>query len=150
MHSPHRAPSLGALLTLCTVCVAQALVSFEAQQARGAWQNELCEKYYRSHPRAPDGRWPSEKSARLDVKLRDMLAVPFGAGAKIADAASSRLEVRRSATTQCTLPCAHTVQLSLCALLTLCTCACGSGEAGRPAGELGVGARRRVRNRAQA
>ena len=40
----------------------QALSGFEAQQARGAWINELCEHYYRAHPRAHDAPWPSEKA----------------------------------------------------------------------------------------
>ena len=42
-------------------CTRQALSGFEAQQARGAWMNELCEHYYRAHPRAHDAPWPSEK-----------------------------------------------------------------------------------------
>ena len=31
---------------------AEALAAFQAQQARGAWQNELCERYFAANPRA--------------------------------------------------------------------------------------------------
>ena len=71
----------------------QALSGFEAQQARGAWINELCEHYYRAHPRAHDAPWPSEKARKSDTKLRDMLRVPYPTGNKIREAASSRLGV---------------------------------------------------------
>ena len=72
----------------------QALSGFEAQQARGAWINELCEHYYRAHPRAHDAPWPSEKARKSDTKLRDMLRVPYPTGNKIREAASSRLGVQ--------------------------------------------------------
>jgi len=74
----------------------EALGSFEAQQARGAWQNELCERYYRERPRAHDEPWPSTKWRKTDVKLREMLGIPFGTGNKIREAASSRLGVELS------------------------------------------------------
>lgn len=69
---------------------ADALVGFEKEQARGTWINELCEAYYMSKPRQPDELWPATSS---DVKLRDMLSVSYASGAKIKDAALSRLNV---------------------------------------------------------
>ena len=80
------------LLRRKDVVTAEALGSFEAQQARGAWQNEVCEAYYKAHPRPSDARWPLER-VRTDVKLREMLSVPFDSGAKIAEAASERLGI---------------------------------------------------------
>ena len=71
--------------------IARALSSFEAQQARGAWLNELCERYYRERPRAAAAAWPSEAARASDLKLRGMLEVPFPSGAKIRDAAAARL-----------------------------------------------------------
>merc|ERR1719473_2216413 len=70
-----------------------SLLRFEADQARGAWQNELCETYYRQRARGSEVCWPSLEWRKTDVRLRDMLRVPFGTGAKIQDAASSRLGV---------------------------------------------------------
>ena len=63
--------------------IAASLASFEAEQARGAWLNELCERYYREHSRAGgvDTAWPSQHSRRADLKLRAMLEVPFSSGA---------------------------------------------------------------------
>ena len=66
--------------------IEEALGSFEAQQARGAWANELCESYYAANARNPDGKWPSESARKSDIKLRDMLAVPFDSGAKLREA----------------------------------------------------------------
>ena len=73
--------------------IAASLASFEAEQARGAWLNELCEHYYREHSRAGgvDTAWPSQHSRRADLKLRAMLEVPFSSGAKIREAAADRL-----------------------------------------------------------
>ena len=56
---------------------AEALAAFQAQQARGAWQNELCERYFAAN-RLADASWPLEKAKKTDARLRDMLSVPFG------------------------------------------------------------------------
>jgi len=81
--------------------IAEALQSFEAQQARGSWINEMCEKYYKAHPRSLATPWPSEVLdfdgyGALDCKLRDMLSVPFSTGLKIKDTASERLQLQLS------------------------------------------------------
>ena len=60
--------------------IEEALGTFESQQARGAWQNELCEKYYKANVRSVDAAWPSAKCLKTDVKLRDMLALAGRAG----------------------------------------------------------------------
>ncbi|KAL1522513.1 hypothetical protein AB1Y20_017500 [Prymnesium parvum] len=78
------------LLRRKDLVTAEALVGFEKEQARGTWVNELCEKYYRANPRNHDEPWPGMPS---DVKLRDMLSVPYASGAKIKDAAQSRLGI---------------------------------------------------------
>jgi len=75
---------------------AEALAGFQAQQARGAWQNELCEGYFRAHPRPYDAKWPLEKSRLTDTRLRDMLSVPYETGLKLQQAASERLGVELS------------------------------------------------------
>ena len=38
-------------------------------QARGAWLNEMCERYYAGHARAADAPWPSKAHGKLDVTL---------------------------------------------------------------------------------
>ena len=73
--------------------IAASLAGFEAEQARGAWLNEMCEAFYREHSRAGgvSTAWPSQQSRRADLKLRAMLEVPFSSGAKIREAAADRL-----------------------------------------------------------
>lgn len=75
---------------------AAALASFQAQQARGAWQNELCERYFRANPRPPEAGWPLERVRKTDLRLRDMLSVPYEAGVKLQQAASERLDLSLS------------------------------------------------------
>ena len=65
-------------------------------QARGAWQNEVCETYYKAHARRADTVWPSIVHRKLDVKLRDMLSVPYEAGSNIREAAQERLGIEIS------------------------------------------------------
>ena len=85
---------LAELLLRKDASIHQALSGFEAQQARGAWMNELCEHYYRAHPRQHDAPWPSEQARKSDIKLRDMLSVPYPTGNKIREAAGGRLGVQ--------------------------------------------------------
>jgi len=85
-----------ALLKRKDAVTAEALDSFEAQQARGAWQNEVCETYYKAHARRADTVWPSIVHRKLDVKLRDMLSVPYEAGSNIREAAQERLGIEIS------------------------------------------------------
>ena len=81
------------LLTRKDASIHSALQSFEALQARGAWVNEMCEKYYQARPRAQDAAWPSREHTKTDTKLRDMLSIPYPTGNKLREAASSRLGV---------------------------------------------------------
>jgi len=81
------------LLRRRDVSIREALSGFESQQARGAWLAELCEKYFHSHPRAPTAEWPSIEHRSSDVKLRDLLRLPFASGEKVVEAAASRLGI---------------------------------------------------------
>ena len=47
------------------------LKAYSAKQARGAWLNELCEKYYRKYPRRLAQPWPLHPT---DKQLRDFLS----------------------------------------------------------------------------
>ena len=85
--------AVAALLERKDTSIRESLLSFEAQQARGAWQNELCERYYCERPRAADACWPSVDARATDLRLRDLLRVPFGTGEKLKDAASARLGI---------------------------------------------------------
>jgi hypothetical protein len=80
-----------ALLTRKDEAIRESLASFEAQQARGAWLNEVCQKYYREKPREPSASWPSKEQRLSDTRLREMLKVPFASGEKIREAAKDRL-----------------------------------------------------------
>ena len=96
LHTMTKEESIEHLLLLKDESIRDSLISFEAQQARGAWLNECCEKYFQARPRAasgPTGAWPSKAHTKFDVRLRELLKVPFGSGEKIADAANARLEV---------------------------------------------------------
>jgi len=72
---------------------AKALAGFGAQQARGAWQNEMCEKYFVMHPRPYGASWPLDAAQRTDVRLRDMLSVPYESGIRLKAAAADRLQL---------------------------------------------------------
>ena len=61
----------------------QKLQEFRNNQAEGAWLNELCEKYYKEHPRPLSATWPSETFQVEDRKLRDCLAFPFMDGKEV-------------------------------------------------------------------
>ena len=65
------------------------LDKFKSDQAKGAWLNELCEKYYqgsegsRSHHGSRDNNWPSSKYKVSDKQLRDALSASYENGIAI-------------------------------------------------------------------
>ena len=69
--------AINELLTRKDAIIAEALESFEAQQARGAWVNEMCEKYYKVNPRDEDrgsgvgteSLWPTTEYRQLRVHI---------------------------------------------------------------------------------
>ena len=66
------------------------LRAYSAKQARGAWLNELCEKYYRKHARKLAEPWPHPQHAESDKQLRDFLSGQLkclGSGVEIREAA---------------------------------------------------------------
>ena len=58
------------------------LEHYEKEQARGAWLNELCDRYFTSHQR--EGvEWPSKQHEAGDIKLRDMLSATYRTGESV-------------------------------------------------------------------
>jgi hypothetical protein len=71
------------------------LNKFSSDQAKGAWLNELCEKYY-SHPRRTLEQaktWPSVEYRQADVNLRETLSKMFRSGQAIADHAKDSFNI---------------------------------------------------------
>ena len=51
------------------------LMEYSSSQAKGAWLNELCEKYYSTRPRdITKSSWPSKEHYGDDRKLCDLLS----------------------------------------------------------------------------
>ncbi|KAL1523443.1 hypothetical protein AB1Y20_018383 [Prymnesium parvum] len=69
------------------------LSHYEKEQARGAWLNELCDKYFSSHQRA-SSEWPSSQHQSSDIKLRDLLSSNFSTGEQIRSKASELLQLQ--------------------------------------------------------
>ena len=81
------------LLSEKDISVGRALDEFSAKQAKGAWLNELTEKYYQGHPRQHDAPWPYPKQAGGDRKLRELLTEHFQNGNEIRKKANEELKL---------------------------------------------------------
>jgi len=58
------------------------LSHYEKEQAKGAWLNEMCDRYFTSHQRST-AEWPSSQHESADIKLRDLLSATFRTGEHI-------------------------------------------------------------------
>ena len=68
------------LLALKDSHIRETLERYSSDQAKGAWLNELSQKYYKAHPRAPDAPWPPTSKDRT---LRDALSKRYKNGEEI-------------------------------------------------------------------
>ncbi|KAL1529282.1 hypothetical protein AB1Y20_000236 [Prymnesium parvum] len=71
----------------------EVLSYYQKEQARGAWLNEMCDKYFTSHQR-DNAEWPSSQHQSTDIKLRDLLSVNFSTGEHIRAKASEVLQLQ--------------------------------------------------------
>jgi len=68
------------------------LTHYEKEQAKGAWLNEMCDKYFTGHQRE-NPEWPSSGHETSDIKLRDLLLSNFYTGEHIRKKAQETLEL---------------------------------------------------------
>ncbi|KAL3921576.1 MAG: hypothetical protein SGPRY_004857 [Prymnesium sp.] len=90
---PSLCPSPTLSLSLQDRNIHATLSHYEREQAKGAWLNELCDKYYVLHQRR-SAEWPSASHKSTDTKLRDLLSAGFSTGEDIRSKASESLQLQ--------------------------------------------------------
>lgn len=81
------------LLRKKDVYIREMLDTYSSDQAKGAWLNELSEKYYKRFPRTLNVQWPRDER---DKKFRDMLSRGYKNGADIQAKAQATLDIALS------------------------------------------------------
>lgn len=81
------------LTTLKDKHIKTTLQKFSSDQAKGAWLNELSQKYYEEYPRDQSEPWPSSSHGKQDQKMSGMLMRVYRDGAHIRATAKSTFPV---------------------------------------------------------